>query len=115
MRYTQVKRLETVDQLRAHLDALGADTAAAIPVDARVDPNGPLSESVTIRDASAGTLTAPNRFAILPMEGWDGTTDGRPTDLVRRRWERIAASGAGLAWCEADRKSVVRERVSLVV
>ena len=43
----------------------------------------------------------PNRFAILPMEGWDGTPDGRPTDLVRRRWQRIGASGAGLAWCEA--------------
>ena len=101
MRYTQIKRLDTVDRLRAHLDALGVDTAATIPVDEQVDPNGPLSQPVTIRDTSAGTLTAPNRFAILPMEGWDGTTDGRPTDLVRRRWERIAASGAGLAWCEA--------------
>ena len=25
------------------------------------------------------------------MEGWDGTTDGRPTDLVRRRWGRFGA------------------------
>ena len=35
------------------------------------------------------------------MEGWDGTTDGRPTDLVRRRWERFGAGGAGLVWGEA--------------
>ena len=32
------------------------------------------------------------------MEGWDGTDDGRPTDLVRRRWRRFGASGAGLVW-----------------
>ena len=32
------------------------------------------------------------------MEGWDGTDDGRPTDLVRRRWQRFGTSGAGLVW-----------------
>ena len=43
-----------------------------------------------------------NRFAILPMEGWDGTRDGRPSELVRRRWLRFARSGAKLLWgCEA--------------
>ena len=47
------------------------------------------------------TLVSPNRFAVLPMEGWDGTTDGRPTDLVRRRWQRFASSGCGLVWGEA--------------
>ncbi len=97
MRYTQVKRLRTIDQFRAHLASSGID----IPVGAHVDAAGPLGDAVTIQDASAGTFTAPNRFAILPMEGWDGTADGRPTDLVRRRWTRIGASGAGLAWCEA--------------
>jgi NADPH2 dehydrogenase len=35
------------------------------------------------------------------MEGWDGTSDGRPTDLVRRRWQRFADGGAGLVWAEA--------------
>ena len=97
MRYTQVKRLRTVDEFGAHVAALGVD----IPVDDHVVAPGPLGDAVTIRDGTAGTLTAPNRFAILPMEGWDGTADGHPTDLVRRRWERIGGSGAGLAWCEA--------------
>ena len=97
MRYPQVKRLDSVDRLRAHLDALGV----AIPVADTVDPAGALATPVTFTDSSAGTLFSPNRFAILPMEGWDGTTDGRPTDLVRRRWHRIGTSGAGLAWCEA--------------
>lgn len=97
MRYTQVKRLDSIDRFRAHLAELHVD----LPIDDHVDPQGALSESVTIHDGSAGNLISPNRFAILPMEGWDGTTDGRPTDLVRRRWQRIGASGAGLAWCEA--------------
>ena len=88
MRYPQVKNLGTVDALRARLDELGV----SIPVDDEVDPAGVLSTS------AAG---APNRFAILPMEGWDGDEDGRPTDLVRRRWERFGRSGCGLVWGEA--------------
>src|SRR5690606_24728646 len=39
-----------------------------------------------------------NRFCILPMEGWDATTDGRPTELVERRWRRFGESGAKLVW-----------------
>ncbi len=37
-----------------------------------------------------------NRFAILPMEGWDCEDDGRPSELTRRRWLRFAESGASL-------------------
>src|SRR6185295_16406254 len=66
-----------------------------------VDPTGPLATPVAFTDASAGTFTAPNRFAVLPMEGWDGSTAGAPTDLVRRRWDRFAGSGCGLVWGEA--------------
>jgi len=45
-----------------------------------------------------GKFTIGNRFAIHPMEGWDGTTDGRPTELTVRRWRRFGASGAKLIW-----------------
>src|SRR5262249_17664188 len=41
---------------------------------------------------------AGNRFAWLPMEGWDGPADGRPSDLTRRRWRRFGLSGAKLIW-----------------
>src|SRR5262245_41532534 len=44
---------------------------------------------------------AANRFCVLPMEGWDGEADGRPSDLVRRRWRRFGAGGAGIVWAEA--------------
>jgi NADPH2 dehydrogenase len=36
------------------------------------------------------------------MEGWDAEPDGRPSELTRRRWLRMATSGAKLMWgCEA--------------
>lgn len=97
MRHTQVKKLSTVDALRTHLATLGVD----IPVDADVDPDGVLAAPTEVRDGSAGVLPVPNRFAVLPMEGWDATADGRATDLVRRRWRRFGNSGCGLVWGEA--------------
>ena len=39
-----------------------------------------------------------NRIAIHPMEGWDGTADGNPTDRTIRRWQRFGRSGAKLIW-----------------
>ena len=59
----------------------------------RVDVDGPLAAAL---DHAGWTMA--NRFAILPMEGWDATEDGRPTDLVHRRWRRFGASGAALIW-----------------
>ena len=48
-----------------------------------------------------------NRLVIQPMEGCDGTLDGSPGELTRRRYRRFAESGAGLIWMEAV--AVVRE------
>lgn len=90
----QVKNLRDPAALRDRLTELGLD----LPVDDRVLPDGPLAQPLTVRDGSAGELHVPNRFAVLPMEGWDGTADGRPSDLVQRRWTRFGASGAGLVW-----------------
>ena len=42
--------------------------------------------------------TIGNRWAILPMEGWDCEQDGRPSELTRRRWLRFAISGAKLLY-----------------
>ena len=95
-RFTQVKNLKTLDQLRTHLVELGVD----LPVADVVEPEVFAAGSV-FRDGGAGAIEVSNRFATLPMEGWDGTEDGRPTDLVRRRWQRLGESGAGLVWGEA--------------
>jgi len=42
--------------------------------------------------------TLANRWAVHPMEGWDGTEDGNPTDDTHRRWYRFGLSGAALVW-----------------
>ena len=81
--------------MEAHLAEQGID----LPLDTAVEPapDGPLARSLQI----GAKLEVDNRFMILPMEGWDGTTDGKPTPDLRRRWLRFGASGAGLVWCEA--------------
>ncbi|MFT7677254.1 MAG: NADPH2 dehydrogenase [Planctomycetota bacterium] len=43
-------------------------------------------------------LAVSNRFAIHPMEGWDGTPEGSPGELTLRRWRHFGLSGAGLIW-----------------
>lgn len=40
--------------------------------------------------------TLDNRWAILPMEGWDCDAAGVPTEYTLRRWKNFAASGAAL-------------------
>jgi 2,4-dienoyl-CoA reductase-like NADH-dependent reductase (Old Yellow Enzyme family) len=91
----KLSRLRTAEALRAHLEGLGIE----LPFDETlVEPaRSPLAQPLTVCGRRLG-----NRFAILPMEGWDGTRDGRPSELVRRRWLRFARSGAKLLWgCEA--------------
>lgn len=85
----KLARLQTEAKLRVRLAELGID----LPFDAEMEAHGPLAEPLEVAGRTLG-----NRFAILPMEGWDGTTSGRPSDLVRRRWQRFGASGAKLIW-----------------
>ncbi len=89
--YPRIAALKTAALFEAHLASLGA----ALPFEPLVEPapDSPMAQAI---DTSAGR--AGNRFCILPMEGWDGTTDGRPTDLTRRRWRRFGESGAKLIW-----------------
>ena len=87
--YRRVAGFKTARQLREHVAALGL----SLPCDDQVAADGPLS-----RPCMHGGRTIGNRFAILPMEGWDGTTEGAPTDLTRRRWRRFGDSGAKLVW-----------------
>jgi 2,4-dienoyl-CoA reductase-like NADH-dependent reductase (Old Yellow Enzyme family) len=53
-------------------------------------------------DVRIGYTTAANAFAVLPMEGCDSNPDGGPSDLVRRRYMRLAKGGYGLVWWEAN-------------
>jgi len=89
--YRRVATLKTAEDLRQHLGDLGV----ALPFDEVVEaaPEGPLA-----RPYRRGADVIGNRFAVLPMEGWDGTPEGRPTDLTRRRWRHFGQSGAKLIW-----------------
>ncbi|HET9801624.1 MAG TPA: hypothetical protein VFP96_00170, partial [Candidatus Acidoferrum sp.] len=39
-----------------------------------------------------------NRITVQPMEGWDGTPDGKPTEHTIERWRKFGRSGAKLIW-----------------
>ena len=94
-RFTQVKKIGTPKALIDYL----AEQDIDLQLDTTVEPapEGPLAQPLAIGQR----LQTHNRFAILPMEGWDGTTDGMPTPDLERRWLRFGASGAGLVWGEA--------------
>ena len=89
--FPRVASFKTAAAFRNHLSACGA----AIAFDETLAAPGasPLAAPFE-RDG----LRAGNRFCILPMEGWDGTADGEPSDLTTRRWERFGVSGAKLIW-----------------
>jgi 2,4-dienoyl-CoA reductase-like NADH-dependent reductase (Old Yellow Enzyme family) len=44
---------------------------------------------------------APNAMVIQPLEGFDGTLDGNPSDLIFRRYRRYGRGGAGILWYES--------------
>ncbi|MGN1346194.1 MAG: flavin oxidoreductase/NADH oxidase [Eubacteriales bacterium] len=49
----------------------------------------------------ASSVVMQNRLTVHPMEGFDSTADGAPSDRTLRRARRFAEGGAGLIWLEA--------------
>ena len=90
MRFTSPGRFKDVGAFRAHWRGLTADLDC---VEELRGGAGPLARPIEVFGR-----TLANRFAIHPMEGWDGTTDGRPSDATLRRWRRFGESGAQLIW-----------------
>lgn len=88
--YTPPGHHRTVEAFREHLR--GLDPAFDCGEEL-LGAEGPLAQPLTVFGREAG-----NRFAVHPMEGWDGNRDGSPSDLTRRRWRRFGLSGAKLIW-----------------
>src|SRR3970282_2196275 len=89
--WVRVATLRSAEAFRRHLETAGI----ALDFDASLlSP----AESPFGRPLEADGLRAGNRFCILPMEGWDGTPSGEPTDLTERRWRNFGRSGATLIW-----------------
>ncbi|MDQ3685093.1 MAG: NADH:flavin oxidoreductase [Acidobacteriota bacterium] len=80
-----------VETFQRHLHQHGI----ALPCDGELlsGSASPLAQPLRVNGINIG-----NRFAIHPMEGWDGTTDGRPTEKTEHRWRYFGKSGAKLIW-----------------
>lgn len=91
MKIRRVAALRTVENFRDYLELVGANIA--FDEDVLAGNDAPLAQPYEWNGRTIG-----NRFAILPMEGWDAETNGRPSDLVRRRWAHFGQSGAKLIW-----------------
>ncbi|HVY68374.1 MAG TPA: NADH:flavin oxidoreductase, partial [Verrucomicrobiae bacterium] len=89
---TRIPSLKTAADFRSRVEALGV----VLPCDDAVITGtaSPLRQPVS--NFSINGKTPGNRWAVQPMEGWDGTTDGGVTDDMRRRWQRFGESGAKL-------------------
>ena len=91
MSYPRISSFKTAEQFQSRLAELNID----LPFDDRLQSP---DDSCLSRPLVSKAGLIGNRFCILPMEGWDGTADGKPTDLTRRRWENFGLSGAKLIW-----------------
>ena len=78
-----------LSDIRAEADRLGV----FLPLRQDVSP---LFEPLPL-----GKREIANRVAFQPMEGTDGTPDGAPGEMTRRRYLRFARGGPGLIWFEA--------------
>ena len=91
MEIRRIAGIKTSEEFRGVLASAGVDLGFDEVVE--TGPDAPLARAF---EGPSGTVG--NRFAILPMEGWDGTRDGGPTDLTHRRWANFGRSGAKLIW-----------------
>ncbi|MEZ6058702.1 MAG: NADH:flavin oxidoreductase [Planctomycetaceae bacterium] len=89
------QRIGSVKQV-ADFRQLMENLSVFLPCDDRplsAAEGSPLATSMKLGRATIG-----NRWAIHPMEGWDGTGDGQPSELTQTRWSRFGQSGAKLIW-----------------
>ena len=89
--YPPIGGIRTVADFKSHL----ANLQLSIPCDLDLETGveSPLAQSLGIAGKKIG-----NRFCIHPMEGWDGTVDGKPSEATTRRWRNFGLSGAKLIW-----------------
>jgi len=70
---------------------------------AELGANLPFCDNISIlgEKVIVGNKIAHNRLVCQPMEGCDGTADGRPGEKTIRRYIRFTEGGAGIIWFEA--------------
>src|SRR5437899_2648462 len=91
VRLTRLPSLKTVE-------AFG-ELVRSLNLDLQFEPQVSVgTNSALMRPLQFNGRTLGNRWAIHPMEGWDGTATGGVTDTMLRRWQRFGQSGAQLIW-----------------
>jgi NADPH2 dehydrogenase len=86
---TRIPALKSVEDFRRHCASLGVEIPCE---DSIVTADSPLVRPIANTTVNGKTIG--NRYAIQPMEGWDGTTTGGISDDMLRRWARFGESGA---------------------
>jgi NADPH2 dehydrogenase len=90
--FVKVGHLKGATALREHLRAIGVE----LPCDERV--LGAAAGSPLAQPLDVGEFVVGNRWCVHPMEGWDGTTQGQPSEHTIRRWKHFGESGCKLIW-----------------
>jgi len=80
-----------VERFQSHVQALDLE----IPCDSKIVTG---SESPLRWQLNRGPFKIGNRIAVQPMEGWDASPDGAPSENTVRRWGRFGRSGGKLIW-----------------
>ena len=83
--------LKDVARFQDHVESL----QLKIPCDREIARG---AESPLRRPLRRAGIKIGNRIAVQPMEGWDGTSDGNPSEHTIRRWRRFGHSGGKLIW-----------------
>jgi len=83
--------IKEVGKFDEYVRSLGLE----LPCDGAIESG---ERSAFLQPLRRGSVTIGNRIAINPMEGWDGTHDGQPSEHTVRRWRRFGQSGAKLIW-----------------
>ena len=89
--YRKVTEFKTVEDFENYLKSENIQIGLAHNIPS--DGSAALAQKINYKDRVIG-----NRWAILPMEGWDCSDDGAPTEYTRRRWLNFAKSGAKLLY-----------------
>lgn len=92
MTYPRIASFKTPAELRTHLQQ--NHIPLELDDEVQVGASAPLAQPYRLPNG----FVIGNRLCVLPMEGWDGTRDGRPSELTLRRWQRFGQSGAKLIW-----------------
>jgi len=90
----RIPSLKTVEEFRRHVASLGIE----LPCEDAIVTGGTSPLAQPIDDVIVNGKRIGNRWAVQPMEGWDGTMTGGITAEVRRRWQRFGESGAKLIY-----------------